>query len=1456
MRGSITLLSLCLFTFSLFSQSYGNEWIDYNRTYYEISVDEDGWVHIPQSTLLSLGLPLDASKYELITGGEEQALYVSTEGILGADDYLAFLGKKNDGAFDKQLYKQAAWQPGKEFSLFSQTRAYYLSVNENPESPKRYQVAQGSDPISPERFYNTSVLTELHNVFHSGKPFNIGGIDNTFSEFDEGEGYVGLMIEDEAEFSQFMITREPYYENGGQAIVNVEVIGRSNDPFVYLDHHLNIELNDQFCNSIIYPGFDREEVSFPVPISQLELISRFKFTSVGDLAEEKDRSSLISLEVEYPRYYRYDEEDNFPIYYTDLNEHSFRAFGLDDWSNTFLLDAENAVLNNVHLRNGKRFFHIDEAIGQPDRREAWFIDPDRADRTILATQIETRNFVDFSSADHQGDFILLSNQLLSGSELDAYDAYRSSEAGGSHTVSRVWINELYDQFAQGIENHPLAIRNFVNYAVDTWDIIPQHLLLVGKSLDYRNLTNGQSQESFVPTYGFPPSDFLLTTRSTNDNVPQLAVGRIPARDKSQIQNYLDKVIEIESLEYNDCDLEARSWTKNVFHAVSGYNDTEANYFVSFLNDLEPIMESSAMGGEILRTLIQSGIQIDVQDDLPALMEEGIALISYMGHPTTDGTIYWNFDIEAPEFYDNPGRYPIINANSCFSGNIHHNGDPVMAEEYVLADNRGAIGYIAIVNFGWPTFMQPFNIQLYEQLGNNQYGGEIGKVIQAAYTNVYFDATTSGFDISPQLKQLHSLVYAGDPAMRTFSHSKPDYHIEAALASVSPTTLTTSQDSFLLKLTIENTGRGMNQDLDLRVNRVFADGTSEMVFDETISAPSSKLIKTIEISNPENLTAGANEFVISLDPNNTIDELCEENNDLSLAVNIEGVSCPEFSIEILDFPVSHCIDDIAKILTAEPAGGEFFIDNKSIGYHAPAEWGPGAHFLEYVYTDPTTQCAYSAYLNYEIQGSLEQTFVVQQTTCVNTPTIVNLEGLVQEGVTYHWQFGENADVAEAFTPGPHAVTYNAPGSQLVTLSLSKDGCTFDMNAKQVFVEEALTPVTINSSVQSGNTITIDIDTDDQVNYYTIQINGISTWNFFPDSTYVIEDLEPETEYIISLTPLGNFTVGNSCAGGIPSNVITVSTTTCPDLDISVDGLEELYCSDNVDPVDIFTNPFGGTLRGNGVEEVIQGSMSYRFYPNRAGAGTHTIMHEYFDEVSGCKFEKEYEVVVAMNPFARITGDAVVCEGSTTLLIANPGMEEYVWDGISGSSNVLEVENAGSYELEIIDERGCRTSTSIEVTASATQAPEVDLGPDIVLDENDASDTLLDAGPAASYLWSTLETSQTIYAEPGTHSVVAYNEEGCPGRDEISIEFLVSGIEDNNHDLSLGPIPVIDYLSVRANEEISEIAIYDLTGRSLLIRKVQPALEHKIALSDLPNGYFIIEMQIGQQRISKKISAFNE
>jgi len=962
-------------------------------------------------------------------------------------------------------------------------------------------------------------------------------------------------------------------------------------------------------------------------------------------------------------------------------------------------------------------------------------------------------------------------------------------------------------------------------------------------LDYRHLVSQVPEDFYVPTYGYPACDFLLTTRSPNDNVPQLAVGRIPVRSAEQIQHYLDKVVEIENLSYSSCDLEERSWTKNVFHAASGNNEQEANYFVSFLNELEPIIGSSAMGGEVLRTLIQTGSQIETQEDLPQLMEDGIALISYMGHPTTNGTIYWNFDIDIPEFYNNQGRYPIINANSCFSGNIHHAGNPVMAEDYILAANRGAIGYIAIVNFGWPSFMQPFNIQLYEQLGNNQYGGEIGKVVQSAYTQVYLDAQNSGFDISSQLKQLHSLVYAGDPALRTFSHAKSDYHIEPSLVSVSPSVLTTSQDSFLLKLNIENTGRGISEDLDLRVERTWPDGSSEVIYNDTIEAPSSNLIKTIAVNNPENFAAGINQFTVYLDSDNVIDELCEENNVAILEVVIEDMLCPDLEIEILDFAVNHCIDDFPNLLNAEPAGGDFYIDNKLINYHSPAEWGSGQHFLEYVYTDSETQCSYSSYLNYEIQARVEQTFVVPQKTCINNPVVVSLEGGVQDGVEYHWQFGEGADMSEAFTPGPHAITYSEVGPQFVSLTLTKNGCSFEMNPKQVFVEEALSTVTISSSGQSGNTITIDLETDQQVNYYTVQVNGVSSWNYFPDSSYTIEDLEPETEYFISITPLGNFTNGNSCGGGVPSNVITVETTTCPELDISVDGLESLYCSDNVDPIDIFANPFGGILNGDGIEEVLPGSMSYRFYPSRAGNGLHTISHEYTDEETGCIYTKEYEVLIAMNPLAKISGDTVLCEGSEALLIACAGMETYSWNGQEAQSNVYEATEAGEVTLLIEDSNGCEASATANIGASESQAPIVDLGEDIYLG-SEIIDTLLDAGVASSYLWSSLETSQTIYAEAGFYHVVAYNEEGCSSRDSINIEYLPTASNIDIHDLeiNLSPNPVSDVLRVSATQAISQLAIFDLTGKMLLTKKVDPQLVQELSIEELPTGYYILDFGV--------------
>ena len=64
----VTLLS------EVSAQTFGNEWIDSEKTYYKIQVAEDGLYRVTSSELSSAGVPVSniaAGRYQLFHNGEE-----------------------------------------------------------------------------------------------------------------------------------------------------------------------------------------------------------------------------------------------------------------------------------------------------------------------------------------------------------------------------------------------------------------------------------------------------------------------------------------------------------------------------------------------------------------------------------------------------------------------------------------------------------------------------------------------------------------------------------------------------------------------------------------------------------------------------------------------------------------------------------------------------------------------------------------------------------------------------------------------------------------------------------------------------------------------------------------------------------------------------------------------------------------------------------------------------------------------------------------------------------------------------------------------------------------------------------------------------------------------------------------------------------------------------------------
>ncbi|MDW8230670.1 MAG: hypothetical protein RMJ33_12615, partial [Saprospiraceae bacterium] len=109
---------------------YGNEWLDFSRTYYRIYVAEDGIYRIGYQTLAEAGFPVGqapAAEWRLYAFGQQVPLFTTTDGLFGPQDFIEFFGEKNRNFLDRHLLENPA-EPelNPSYSLFNDTAAYYL----------------------------------------------------------------------------------------------------------------------------------------------------------------------------------------------------------------------------------------------------------------------------------------------------------------------------------------------------------------------------------------------------------------------------------------------------------------------------------------------------------------------------------------------------------------------------------------------------------------------------------------------------------------------------------------------------------------------------------------------------------------------------------------------------------------------------------------------------------------------------------------------------------------------------------------------------------------------------------------------------------------------------------------------------------------------------------------------------------------------------------------------------------------------------------------------------------------------------------------------------------------------------------------------------------------------------------------------------------------------------------
>ena len=354
--------------------------------------------------------------------------------------------------------------------------------------------------------------------------------------------------------------------------------------------------------------------------------------------------------------------------------------------------------------------------------------------------LQKRNFISFADPSNQGNYLIISNPILytgshSNNPVADYQGYRSSAAGGSFNAQIYDINELTDQFAFGIQKHPLAIRNFVNYARNKFSQKPQNVLLIGRGMDYIDYRTYQADPNtellnLVPTFGFPASDVLLTSASGSGLINLIPIGRLGAVKGTEVEDYLNKVKEYEQVQQSAANtIAGRAWRKNVIHVTGATDPFLEAVLCNYMAFYQQIISDTLFGANVFRfcsSTIDQNNQVS-GNLFPQLFSNGIGVLTYFGHSSASTL---GFNLDDPSLYTNQSKYPVMYVNGCYAGNYFTydigrlSTGKTLSETYVFIKNKGSIAFVASSHFGVVNYLNLLLSDMYNLISHEDYGKSI------------------------------------------------------------------------------------------------------------------------------------------------------------------------------------------------------------------------------------------------------------------------------------------------------------------------------------------------------------------------------------------------------------------------------------------------------------------------------------------------------------------------------------------------------------------------------------------------------------------------------------------------------------------------------------------------------------------------------------------------------------
>lgn len=895
------LLCLCAVAGLRAQFPFGNEWVNPDAVYYKLPVMAEGVHRIGYTTLLNAGFPVNADprSFKMFARGVEIPIYVEGEqdGQFTLGEFIEFVGEPNTAAFDSLLYSVTDGQPNLNYSLFSDTIHYFLTYGTSPVGNKRFGIEtdMNTGAYPPAPYYTARITQGFQDTYHTG-PYYTNNTQDPF--YMGGEGYV-RMYTGAATYAQpwngFMAAlQSTMYTSGPDARIKVRIAG-ANDPVSggVLDHRYILNFGNASVDTSV-ADFTLSKLSLYSSAAALQASANaFTLQFLATYASNT-KNGLGYIEVELPQVFSLGNRIRHKMYIPDNSSGNKYTLNITGFN------AQNTPARIYDLTNGRRMAlqgggtTWNGVIPNGGGLKKCFIASD-ASVIPVTTVVPVRfsdspagHFKDFRNAYKNYNYIILTVSKY-WAEAQTYAAFRRLTGYNALVVD---AEQLYYQFGYGIPRHPQAVKNFLRFAGTYWEQKPEYLFIIGKSLYPTAVrTNAANYAaSTVPAIGYPPSDNLYGYDLYGTQRQDVAVGRLSVSGAGQISDYLQKVMEHEAngmLPY----------TKNILHFGGGSNAAETQILASYLASYGQIIEDTLYGGNVSTFLKSNNVpfQTTLADSVRNAINRGVAIMTFFGHASGTG---FDVYVDDPANYNNKGKYPMVVANSCYSGDIFQNYETT-SEKFVLQPEKAAWGFIATVSTGLPPALNLYSRILYEHISYKSYGQPIGMCMRRTANELYTSFSSNVLIKGTALEMgLH-----GDPACRVNDLRKPDLAVADAGVSYIPASVTTDVDSFSVRVEIANNGRTFSDSVRVEVTRKYAKfGHPDDLY--RITVPPVNFRDTITVKMPTDRVngAGLNYITVVVDPGNFIDELTNTNNSVTKSLFIStGDILPVYPSEFAVVP---------------------------------------------------------------------------------------------------------------------------------------------------------------------------------------------------------------------------------------------------------------------------------------------------------------------------------------------------------------------------------------------------------------------------------------------------------------------------------------------------------------------------------------------------------------------------